>query len=104
MKRNSEMECNPITLINILRRYSREDYGAIFLYLPSPRRACDQEAWAWLQLLKSMGAARRRWVISADHATGTIGETHGHLFSPPPVCFEAYRLDQTTLDKIFARL
>lgn len=104
MKRESEMDANPIALINILRSYSREDYGTIYLYLPSPRRACDQEAWAWLQLLKSMGAARRRWLIPADHAARTISETHAHLFSPPPVCFEAYRLDQNSLDKIFARL
>ncbi len=104
MKCDPEMDANPITLINILRRYSREDYGTIFLYLPSPRRACDQEAWAWLQLLKSMGAARRRWLISADHAAGTIGESHAHLFDPPPVCFETYRLDQASLGKIFARL
>lgn len=34
MKYDPEMDANPITLINILRRYSREDYGAIFLYLP----------------------------------------------------------------------
>ena len=104
MNCDPEMNCNPITLINILRRYSREDYGTIFIYLPSPPRRCDQEAWAWLQMLKSMGAARRRWLISADHASATIGETHAHLFDPPPVCFETYRLDQSSLDKIFARL
>ncbi|MEM9627061.1 MAG: hypothetical protein AAGA21_12570 [Pseudomonadota bacterium] len=101
---DSEMNCNPITLISILRRYSREDYGAIFLYLPTPPREIDQEAWAWLQMLKSMGAARRRWLISADHAAATVGETHPHLFDPPPVCFETYRLDQGSLDRIFARL
>lgn len=104
MNCDPDMNTNPITLINILRRYSREDYGTIFLYLPSPRREIDQEAWAWLQMLKSMGAARRRWLIAADHAEATVGETHPHLFDPPPVCFETYRLDQASLDKIFARL
>ena len=53
MNCDPHMNCNPITLINILRRYSREDYGTIFLYLPAPPRKSDQEAWAWLQMLKS---------------------------------------------------
>ena len=104
MKHGGDTEHNPIALINILRRYSREDYGTIFLYLPTPRRDIDQEAWAWLQLLKSMGAARKRWLISADHASAILEHTHPHLFAPPPVCFEVYRLHQVFLDKVFAKL
>ncbi|MGI9420683.1 MAG: hypothetical protein ACR2RA_22905, partial [Geminicoccaceae bacterium] len=56
---------------------------------PSPARKSDQEAWAWLQMLKSMGAARRRWLISADHAAATIGET-GAL--PDPYATDPGRL------------
>lgn len=100
----TQMNRNPITLINILYRYSRKDYGSIFLYLPSPRRKIDTEAWRWLQFLKSMGALRKHWMISADHAQITLSETHAHLFDPPPVCFETYRLDQRSLNRIFARL
>ena len=99
-----QMNRNPITLINILYRYSRKDYGSIFLYLPSPRRMVDSEAWTWLQFLKSRGAARKRWLVSADHARVTLNETHGHLFNPQPVCFETYRLDQRSLNRIVARL
>lgn len=100
----AQINRNPVALINMLYRYSRKDYGSVFLYLPTPKREVDQEAWAWLDFLKSTRATRKRWVISADHALVTLGETHAHLFSPPPVCFETYRLDQRTLNRIFARL
>jgi hypothetical protein len=95
---------NPIALIGVLHRYSREDYGSIFLYLPRPRRAIDREAWAWLLMLRSMGAARKRWLVTTDHAEATLRKSHAHLFDPPPVCFETYRLHQPSLDRIFARL
>ncbi|MGI9451300.1 MAG: hypothetical protein ACR2QH_11780 [Geminicoccaceae bacterium] len=95
---------HPIALISILHRYSREHYGSIFLYLPRPTRRVDRQAWAWLQFLKSVGVARKRWLVSADHALVTIGETHPHLFEPPPVCLETYRLSQQSLNKTIARL
>lgn len=104
MKDTKGIERNPIALINILYRYSREDYGATFLYLPVPRRNVDREAWTWLHFLRSMGAARKRWLISADHTSSTLGKTHKHLFQPSPVCFEAYQLHQSSLDRVFARL
>ncbi|MGI9492788.1 MAG: hypothetical protein ACR2QF_10355 [Geminicoccaceae bacterium] len=104
MESQAKADCHPIALISILHRYSREDYGSIFLYLPLPRRRIDQQAWAWLQFLRSMGVARKRWMVSADHALVTIGETHPHLFKPPPVCLETYRLNQQSLNKTIARL
>jgi hypothetical protein len=104
MKDLSQIDGNPIALIAVLRRYSRRDYGTIFFYLPIPTRAVDREASAWLQRLQSMGAARKGWLISADHAAATLGATHDHLFHPPPVFFEAYRLHQSSLDRVFARL
>lgn len=104
MESVAEANYHPIALISILHRYSREDYGSIFLYLPLPKRGVDQEAWAWLQLMKSMGAARKHWLVSADQALATVGKTHQHLFELPPVCFEIYRLDQRSLNKIIAKL
>ncbi len=95
---------NPVALINVLRRYSREDYGSIFLYLPFPKRKTDQEAWDWLKLLQSLGATRRRWLISADHGAAILADKHADLFDPPPVGFEVYRLDQKSLDRIFSKL
>jgi len=97
MESVAEANYHPIALISILHRYSREDYGSIFLSLPLPKRGVDQEAWAWLQLMKSMGAAR-------NQALATVGKTHQHLFELPPVCFEIYRLDQRSLNKIIAKL
>lgn len=104
MESLAETNHHPIALIGVLHRYSREDYGSIFLYLPLPKRSNDREAWAWLQVLKAMGAARKHWMVSADHALATIGETHQHLFELPPVCFEIYRLDQQSLNRIIAKL
>lgn len=98
------LDRNPIALISILHRYSREDFGTSYLYLPLPRRAIDREAWTWLGTLKSMGAARKRWLISASHTSATLGKTHPHLFAPPPVCFEAYRLNRVSLERVFERL
>ena len=100
----TDAHCHPIALISILHRYSREDYGSIFLYLPRPKRRLDHDAWAWLRFLKSAGLARQRWLVSADDALLTIGGTHPHLFGPPPVCFETYRLQQRSLDRVIARL
>lgn len=95
---------NPIALINILHRYSREDFGVTYLYLPLPKRIVDQEAWAWLETLKSMGAARKRWLVCANQIPTTLRETHADLFVPSPVCFEAYRLYRPSLRRILDRL
>ena len=99
-----KLRCNPVTFINVLHRYTREDFGSVFLYLPTPKRQVDQEAWTWLQVLKSMGTARRRWIITADHAAINLEHTHPHLFTPPPVNFEVYRLHQDCLTRVFAKL
>ena len=98
------MDYHPISLISMLQRYSREDYGTVFLYLPRPRRSVDADAWRWIRAWSSEGITRRRWLISADEAKGVLGSTHPHLFDPPPICFEAYMLNAASLDRIFARL
>ena len=100
----SKTERNPVKFINILRRYSKEDYGALFLYLPSPSRPVDEEVWAWLSMMRRMGSARKRWMISADHAAILLEHTHPHLFTPPPVCFEVYRLNHDCVMRIFSKL
>lgn len=104
MNESATMDSSPVALISVLARYSREDYGANFLYLPIPKREADQAVWGWLQLLQSMGAASKRWTVSADHAADLLKGSHRDLFTPPPVCFEVYRLHQKGMDRVFAKL
>jgi hypothetical protein len=104
MGNSVELDRNPIALISMLYRYGREDFGTTYLYLPLPKRTVDREAWVWLQMLKSMGAARKRWLISSSHTSAVLGKTHAHLFEPSPVCFEAYRLNKVSLERVFERL
>lgn len=95
---------NPLGLVEVLREYGSEEFGSYFLFLPSPRRAADQEAWAWIQCLRAHGLVRRRWLIQADHVSKLVRVTHPHLFEGSPICFEVYRIDQASLPKLFAKL
>ena len=87
----------------MLQRYSREDYGTVFLCLPTPRRAIDADAWRWVRTWRADGMARRRWLISADEARTVLGDTHPQLFDPQPVCFETYMLNAVCQPLVFRR-
>jgi hypothetical protein len=104
MRQGTGPDLNPVTFIAILRQYSKEDYGAVLLFLPAPRRVVDEEVWQWLDLLRANGAARRHWMIRADQAAPILIESHPHLFTPEPVGFDVYHLRQESLDRIFALL
>lgn len=97
-------ECNPVRYISLLRRYCREDYGSIFFFLPHPYRELDSDAADWLSTLWRRGAARKRWMVSADQAADLLLASHPQLFVPPPVCFEVYRVDRVRLNRVLARM
>lgn len=104
MSGNKRSAHNPVRYINVLDRHCREDYGSILFFLPRPERAVDGLARDCLADLWAQGAARRRWLVSADEAAGLLRFSHPHLFTPEPVCFEVYRVDRVRLNRVLAKL
>lgn len=92
---------NPLRLIDVLREHGVREFGSMYLYMPIPKRARHDEAWAWLEMLDAKGLIKGEpWHIKAKHAKDTIRESHPNLFEGSPSHFDVFRLDWQTLTQM----
>ncbi len=97
----SKKSPNPLGLIDVLREHGVREFGSMYLYMPIPRRAKHQHAWAWLEMLDLKGLIKGEpWHIKAKHVKDTIRESHPGLFEGSPNQFDVYRLDWRTLTQM----
>lgn len=81
------------SLIEVLRLYSVEEFGGLYLYIPSPPRNEDRDALAWLQILKARKVVLNGpWRIEASRAPSWLTKAHPQLSSEKIVFFDIYRL------------
>jgi len=96
MKKCSKLD--PAPLIRVLRNYGVEELGGLFLYLPAPQRAEDQEARSWLRILKAKQAVvGGPWRIEAERVPPWLPKTHPQICSNEVVFYEVYRLRRDPL-------
>ena len=92
---------NPLSLIELLREHGVREFGSMYLYMPMPKRARHDAAWAWIETLQAEGLIKGApWHIKADHVKETICQSHAHLFADDTVHFDVYRLDWQALNEI----
>ncbi|MGI9502638.1 MAG: hypothetical protein ACR2RE_06245 [Geminicoccaceae bacterium] len=90
---------NPLSLIELLREHGVREFGSMYLYMPMPKRARHDAAWAWIETLQAEGLVKGEpWHIKADHVKETVRQSHGHLFADDTAHFDVYRLDWQALN------
>lgn len=89
----------PLELVTVLRDYSVEEFGGLFLYLPEDRRPEDRTARAWLELLRAAGllSRSRRWRVHVNRVPQSSRTLHPNLFDGSVQMFEVYRVDRDRL-------
>ena len=92
---------NPLSLVELLREHGVREFGSMYLYMPIPKRARHDAAWAWIDTLQVEGLIKGvPWHIKADHVKETVRQSHAHLFADDTEHFDVYRLDWQTLNEI----
>lgn len=92
---------NPLSLVELLREHGVREFGSMYLYMPMPKRARHDAAWAWIETLQAEGLVKGvPWHIKADHVKETVRQSHAHLFADETIHFDVYRLDWQTLNEI----
>ncbi len=92
---------NPLSLIELLREHGVREFGSMYLYMPMPKRARHDAAWAWIEMLQAKGLVKGApWHIKADYVKETVRQSHAHLFAANTLHFDVYRLDWQTLNEI----
>ena len=100
-ERKSSKPPNPLGLIDVLREHGVREFGSMYLYMPIPKLAKHQHAWAWLEMLDMKGLIKGEpWHIKADHVRDSVRESHPGLFEGSPIQFDVYRLDWRTLTEM----
>lgn len=95
------MAQNSLQLIDLLRAYGSRQPGGTFIFLPVPKRPCDRDAWAWLEILEAQELIGwRSWQVKATHVPAAIRQTHPELFEGDPTHFEVYRIDRRLLGEV----
>jgi len=90
---------NPLSLIELLREHGVREFGSMYLYMPMPKRARHDAAWAWIETLQAERLVKGEpWHIKADHVKETVRKSHGHLFADDTAHFDVYRLDWQALN------
>lgn len=105
IKRDDELKTikppNPLGLIDVLREHGVREFGSMYLYMPIPKQAKHQHAWAWLEMLDAKGLIKGTpWHIKANHVKDTVRDSHPGLFHGEPIQFDVYRLDWQALTEM----
>jgi hypothetical protein len=86
------------SLIEVLRLYGVEEFGGLYLYIPSPPRHEDRNALAWLQILKARQIVLSGpWRIEASRAPPWLNKAHPQLVSENVMFLDIYRLRRDPL-------
>ena len=97
-------DSSPLSLIQTLNHYAVEQYGALFIFLPMPRRQEDNDVYSWVDYLKSIGSVKQRWMLSADQASSTVRNAKPQLFRDETISFQVYRIDRAKLQDVLEKL
>ncbi len=96
---------NPIGILEVLRDYGTEEWGALFIFLPVPTEAADADAQAWLKIVKCLGIVNGGpWRVDAEGRRHWLEKTHPKLYRSDPLKFDVYRLDRSKLGRVIERL
>ena len=94
---------NPMGLVDTIREYCVEELGSLFLYLPTPKRDMDREAWAWFEGMQIVGAVRSGpYRLRTDTRPDWMRRSNPVLFIDDPDIFLVYRIDRDRLSALFA--
>jgi len=86
------------SLIEVLRHYGVEEFGGLYLYVPSPPRNEDQDALAWLQILKARQIVLSGpWRVEASRAPPWLTKAPPQPGSEKIIFFDIYRLRKDPL-------
>lgn len=92
---------NPLSLIELIRAHGVREFGSMYLYMPMPRRARHDAAWAWIETLRKEGLIKGDpWRIKVSHVKEAIRTSHAELFTEDTEHVDVYRLDWQTLRDI----
>lgn len=89
-----------IALDEVMKSYGVDEYGAFFLYLPTPLQREDLKADAWVNILKESNVIKSCYRVNANHATNAARTTQPHLFDRQVNAFDVYRLDRSYLSQL----
>jgi len=93
---------NPVGLVEIMSTYCVDELGSMYFYLPTPRTSSEQNAWAWLEALRIVGAVQAGpYRLSVSSRPDHLRATHPKLFAGNPVQFEVYRINRERIPKLF---
>lgn len=92
---------NPLSLKKLIEKYGVEEFRSMYLYMPMPKRARHEAAWAWIDALEEQGLIiGDPWDIKVEHVKETVRKSHAHLFIDGVERFDVYRLDWQALNEI----
>lgn len=102
---SSPTQANGLELIDLLDRYTVEELGGLFLYMPRPEPAGRARLQPWVLLLQARNVVKNDpWVVYPEDVRVKIRENYPQLFDSNPARFYIYRLDKEALAKLLASL
>lgn len=82
-----------VPLAHIIRRYCVPELGGLFIYLPLPQQAEDQEIWTLLPALRDHKLIKGGpWWLDARRKPPWLKASHPHLCTAKVSRYEVYRL------------
>jgi|GEM_PF-6995789 len=99
------VDVNGLELIDLLDRYTVEEFGGLFLYAPVPEPVGRGRLQPWILLLQARKVIKNDpWVVYPDGIRAKVRANYPHLFQGDPARFYIYRLDKSALAKLMASL
>ncbi len=99
------LQANGLELIDLLDRYTAEEFGGLFLYVPTPEPAGKARLQPWILLLQARKVIKNEpWVVYPDAIRAKVRANYPHLLEGNPARFYIYRLDKGALTKLMASL
>ena len=103
--RARSLQANGLELIDLLDRYTAEEFGGLFLYVPTPEPAGKARLQPWILLLQARKVIKNDpWVVYPDAIRAKVRANYPHLLEGNPARFYIYRLDKGALAKLMASL
>jgi hypothetical protein len=82
-----------VPLAYVLRRYTVPEFGGLFIYLPFPQRAEDEEIWTHIPVLEERRLIRGGpWWLDAHQKPPWLEATHPHICASEVARYKVYRL------------
>lgn len=99
------IQANGLELIDLLDHYTAEEFGGLFLYVPTPEPAGKARLQPWILLLQARKVIKNDpWVVYPDAIRAKVRANYPHLLEGDPARFYIYRLDRNALTRLMASL